>query len=79
MTEKTSRSITRFTIYYKNESIEITTGDYILFELVFQDGTKKNMTFEMNTEMDVEWFFYPHEITEQAEVIGSLIEKQMMS
>jgi hypothetical protein len=79
MGEKISRSITRFTISYKNEPVEITTGDYIKFDLVFRDGTKKDMTFEINTEMDVQWFFYPHEVTEQADAIGSLIVKQMMS
>lgn len=79
MTNKTSQSKKAFTLNYKNEVLKVTSGDQITFSIEFSDGKQKELIFELNTDMDLQWKYLSGESTTATKEIGGLIEKEMMA
>ncbi|MCC6289800.1 MAG: hypothetical protein IT249_18130 [Chitinophagaceae bacterium] len=79
MAEKTTQSKKAFTLHYKNEKLKVSSGDQIIFSIEFPDGKQKDITFELDTDMDLQWKCISGESTAITKEIGSLIEKEMMA
>lgn len=69
----------KFTITYKELILKISSADQIIFNVEFPDGKQKQLTFELNTDMDVQWKSTSGESTDVNDEIGRLIEKQMLT
>ncbi|MFT3947092.1 MAG: hypothetical protein QM763_08980 [Agriterribacter sp.] len=79
MAEKNTQSKKTFTLNYKNEKLKVTSDDQIIFSIEFPDGKQKDITFELDTDMDLQWKYISGESTAATKEIGSLIEKEMMA
>jgi|GEM_PF-5000333 len=70
-------SQSEFAIDLDRDKISVTTSDYISFELKFSDGQIRVLSFEINHDMDVSWFFVTASPDRYAKDLGRLIEKKL--
>lgn len=79
METKTTLSKKVFIIFYKEEKLKVSSADQIIFSIEFHDGKQKQLTFELNTDLDLQWKYVSGETTAATMEIGRLIEKEMMT
>ena len=79
MAEKNTQSKKTFTLHYKDEKLKVSSDDQIIFSIEFSDGKQKDITFELDTDMDLQWKYISGESTTTTKEIGTLIEKEMMA
>lgn len=70
-------SAAAFTLIYNDAWIKVSTKDHIRFFLEFENGQKKEMAFEVDTNFDLAWTFVPDIQNQQSREIGRLIEKKL--
>ncbi|MFT3746812.1 MAG: hypothetical protein QM768_00780 [Agriterribacter sp.] len=78
MEAKTTLAKKAFTIQYKEEKLKVSSADQIVFSVEFPDGKQKQITFELDSDMDLQWKYISGETTAATKEIGGLIEKEMM-
>lgn len=78
MEAKTTSAKKAFIVHYKEEKLKVSSPDQIVFSLEFPDGKQKQITFELNSDMDLQWKYVSGEATAATKEIGGLIEKEMM-
>ncbi|MFT4019580.1 MAG: hypothetical protein QM668_21630 [Agriterribacter sp.] len=79
MEAKTTSAKKAFIIHYKEEKLKVSSSDQIVFSLEFPDGKQKQITFELDSDMDLQWKYVSGETTVATKEIGGLIEKEMMA
>lgn len=65
----------KFKLRYGSEILKVETADYIQFSVLFSDGKKKLLVFDIDTSMDLRWNFVNEVSTALANDIGKLIEE----
>lgn len=79
MAKKDSSSKKMISLHYNNEIVKISSDDQIIFFIEYSNGKSDRITFELNTDMDIQWKYISGESSERIKEIGILIEKELMN
>ncbi|MFT3701259.1 MAG: hypothetical protein QM802_02765 [Agriterribacter sp.] len=75
---KVSSSVNTFVLSYKNSQVTVSTEDQIKFRVIFPGGRETELSFEIDTAMDLLWTYAGQITCQEAKDIGKLIEEKIM-